>query len=71
MRLLYYFLTGIFTLLGALALARTIERLVTEDGMLPVQFLIAVLMLVIAGGCLRKARNAISVMGVGRHSQTR
>jgi hypothetical protein len=71
MRMLYYFLTGFFTLLGALALLRTIELLFTGVGMLPVQFLIGILMLVFAGGCLRKARNAMTNIHMGRRTHVR
>ena len=71
MRMLYYFLTGFFTLLGALALLRTIELLIAGAGMLPVQFLVGILMLVFAGGCLSKARNAMTNIHMGRRTQTR
>jgi hypothetical protein len=71
MRVLYYFLTGLFTLLGVLALLRTIELLITGAGMLPVQFLIGITMLVLAGGCLKNARNAITGLHMGRRRQTR
>jgi len=56
MRSLFYFLTGIFALVGGLSLLRTIELLALGGGPLPVQFLIAVIMLTLAGACLRKAR---------------
>jgi len=71
MRMIYYFLTGFFTLLGALALVCTIERLITEDGMLPVQFLIAIIMMALAGGCLRKARDSMSDIHIGRRPHMR
>ena len=56
MKALFYFLTTVFGFAAALSLLRTIELLVVGGGPLPVQFLIAVLMLALTGACLRKAR---------------
>jgi hypothetical protein len=57
MRILGYLLTAFFGLIGVLAAVRTIERLLTGVGLLPTQLLIALIMLLLAGLCLRKARS--------------
>ena len=56
MKILFYFLTAIFGLFGILAVLRTIERLMSGAGLLPAQLLIAVVMLLLAVVCLKKAR---------------
>jgi hypothetical protein len=56
MKILLYLLTVIFAALGALSLMRTIERLLTGAGVLPVQILLAVIMLILAWQCAKKAR---------------
>ena len=56
MKVLFYVLTAILGLFGILAVVRTVERLVSGAGILPAQLLIAVVALVLAGICLRKAR---------------
>ena len=55
---MYYLLTLLFGFLGVLALSRTIERLAHGAGVVPAQLLMAVLGLVLAVLCLRKARAA-------------
>jgi hypothetical protein len=59
MKGLFYFLTAVFGVFGALSVLRTIELLALGGGPLPVQFLIAVIMLTLAGACLRKARTNV------------
>jgi hypothetical protein len=56
MKILWYLLTAFFGLVGVLALIRTIELLAFGDGLIPVQLIIAVVMLLLAVLCLRKAR---------------
>jgi hypothetical protein len=58
MKILWYFLTGVFGLFGTLAVARTVERLLSGAGLLPVQLLIALIALILAVACFRKARTA-------------
>jgi hypothetical protein len=71
MKFVFYFLTTFFSLLGALALLRTIELLLTGEGMLPAQFFVVIIMLLLAGGCLKKARNIMTGMDMGRRRQIR
>jgi hypothetical protein len=56
MKILFYVLTAILGLFGILAVLRTVERLMSGAGILPAQLLIAVVALVLAGVCLKKAR---------------
>jgi len=56
MKIVWYVLTAFLGLVGALALIRTIERLVVGAGLLPAQLIIAIVMLLLAALCLRKAR---------------
>jgi hypothetical protein len=56
MKILFYLLTTVFGLFGVLAVLRTIERLMGGAGFLPAQLLIAVVMLILAVVCLKKAR---------------
>jgi len=56
MKILWYLLTFLFGLVGVLATIRLIGRLSSGAGLLPAQLLIALLMLVLAWLCLRKAR---------------
>ena len=58
MKILWYLLTAFLGLIGVLALVRTFERLAVGAGLLPVQLIIAVVMLLLAALCLRKARTA-------------
>ena len=58
MRILWYLLTAFLGLIGVLAIIRTVERLAVGAGLLPVQMIIAVVMLLLAALCLRKARAA-------------
>jgi len=58
MKILWYILTAFLGLIGLLALIRTVERLVVGAGLLPTQLIIAVVMLLFAFLCLRKARTA-------------
>ena len=57
MRILWYLLTALFGLIGVLAAVRTIERLVSGAGLLPSQPMLALLMVVFAVLCLRRARS--------------
>jgi hypothetical protein len=57
MRILWYLLTALFGLIGVLAAVRTIERLVSGAGLLPSQLMLALLMLLFAVLCLRRARS--------------
>jgi hypothetical protein len=56
MKALMYILGTVFGLFGILALLRTIEHLVTGTGLIPSQLLIALVALLIAGVCFKKAR---------------
>jgi hypothetical protein len=56
MRILYYFLTFIFGLLGTLAVLRSAERLFVGHGVLPAQVVIGVGSLLLAWRFLGKAR---------------
>ena len=56
MRILWYLLTAFFGLIGVLAAIRTLERLASGAGLIPAQLVIALVMLVLAVLCLRKAR---------------
>jgi hypothetical protein len=58
MKVLWYILTAFLGLTGILALIRSVERLVVGAGLLPVQLIIAVVLLLLAALCLRKARTA-------------
>ena len=58
MKILWYVLTAFFGLLGVLGLIRTIERLAIGAGLLPTELIIAVVMLLLAVLCVRKARAA-------------
>jgi hypothetical protein len=57
MKILFYILAVVFGLLSLLAVLRTIERLLSGIGLLPSQLLIALVALLLAGVCLRKARS--------------
>ena len=56
MKIVFYLLTFLFGLYGALALFRTIELLATGGGFQPVSALFAIVGLVLAFACLKKAR---------------
>jgi len=56
MKILFYVLTAVLGLFGILAVLRTVERLMSGAGILPVQLLIALVALILAGVCLKKAR---------------
>ena len=58
MRLVHYLLTFFFGLIGTLALARSIERLLTGQGLILVQLFFAAGGLALAVKYLRKARAA-------------
>ena len=60
MKILFYVLTAVFGLFGILAVLRTIERLMSGAGLLPAQLLIAIVMLLLAVVCLKKARGGAS-----------
>jgi hypothetical protein len=57
MKICFYCLTAVLGLFGILAVLRTIERLMAGAGLLPAQLLIAIVALLLAGVCLRKARS--------------
>ena len=56
MKIVWYILVVIFGAFGILGLLRTIEVLVAGDGFRPTTLLIAIIMLLIAIVCFRKAR---------------
>jgi hypothetical protein len=56
MNILSYFLTFAFGGIGMLALARSIERLVTGEGISSVQFGIGLVFVCLAWQCLKRAR---------------
>ena len=56
MRIVWYLLTALFGLIGALALIRTVERFATGVGSIPAQLVIAFVMLLLAVLCVREAR---------------
>lgn len=58
MKILWYVLTLVFGVIGVLAGLRTFEHLMSGAGLLPAQLLIAIMMLLLAVLCLRKARTA-------------
>ena len=58
MRILWYLLTAFLGLIGVLAIIRTVERLAVGAGLLPAQLIIAIVILLLAAFCLRKARAA-------------
>jgi hypothetical protein len=58
MKILWYLLTALLGLIGILALVRALERLAVGAGLLPVQLIVAIVMLLLAVLCLRKARTA-------------
>lgn len=58
MSTLFYVLTAILGLFGILAVLRTVERLMSGAGILPVQLLLALGALILAGVCLKKARES-------------
>ena len=57
MKTLWYFLTAIFGFYGILAVVHTIEFLVTGAGLLPAELIIAIVALLLASVCLKKARS--------------
>ena len=56
MNIFWYLLACLFGLFGLLSTIRVFERLVSGADFLPIQLLIALIMLVLAWLCLRKAR---------------
>jgi hypothetical protein len=56
MKALWYLLTLVFGLFGALAGLRSVELAVTGGSIMPQQILIAVIALFIAAVCIKKAR---------------
>lgn len=56
MKILWYILTFLFGLFGVLATIRVVERLVSGVGVLPVQLLLALLLLGLAVASFRQAR---------------
>jgi len=60
MRFVYYALTLVFGLLGALGVLRSLERLATGEGVMAVQVLLGVGGLLLAWMNLRKARGLAS-----------
>jgi hypothetical protein len=58
MKALWYLLTAVFGFFGLLSALRIIERLATGAGVLVAQILLALVALLVAVVCLRKARSA-------------
>lgn len=58
MRILWYLLTALFGVIGVLALIRTVERVLAGAGLIPMQLVIAFVMLLLAVVCVRQARVA-------------
>ena len=58
MRILWYVFTAVFGLFGLLALIRTVERIVSGEGLIPIQLLISFVMLFLAVICMQRARAA-------------
>ena len=58
MKIVWYILTVFFGAIGLLSLLRVIERLMLGAEIVPVQILIALVMLVLAVVTLRQARSA-------------
>jgi anaerobic C4-dicarboxylate transporter len=58
MKIVFYLLTAFFGLIGVLGILRAVELLLTGAGVSPVQVLIAIIALILAVACLRKARSA-------------
>ena len=56
MRIIWYFLTFVFGLFGTLAALRTVERAATGAGIIPQQAAIALVALLLAAVCVKKAR---------------
>ena len=56
MKTLWYLLTFLFGLFGVLATIRIVERLVSGYGLFPEHLVIALIMLLLAWVCLRRAR---------------
>ena len=56
MKILWYLLTLVFGAIGVVSGLRTVELLMTSARFLPTQLLIALVMLLLAVLCLRKAR---------------
>ena len=59
MKILWYLLTLLLGLFGILSAIRVVERLVSGSGFLPIQLLIALIMLALAWLCLSKARTVV------------
>lgn len=58
MRILWYVFTALFGLFGLLALIRTVERIVSCQGLIPIQLLVGFGMLFLAVICIQRARAA-------------
>ena len=58
MKTIWYLFTFLFGAFGILALARSIERLASGAGVLVTQVLIALVCLLLAWVCLKKARSS-------------
>ena len=56
MKIIYYILTALFGFYGSLGVLRMIELLATGGGFQPATALIAIVALVLAFACLKKAR---------------
>ena len=56
MKTLWYLLTFLFGLLGVLTAIRILERLASGYGLFPEHLVIALIMLLLAWVCLRRAR---------------
>ncbi len=60
MKILWFFLTLLFGLIGMLGLVRSVEILFIGAGNLLVQLGVALISILLAGQCLKKARSKIS-----------
>jgi hypothetical protein len=58
MKALWYLLTAVFGLFGVLSTLRSLERLATGAGVPLAQILVALVALLVAWVCLKKARGA-------------
>jgi len=58
MKIVWYLLAVVLGVFGALGLVRSIDRLISGAGILPVQILIGLVGLILAWLCIKKARSS-------------
>ena len=58
MKIIWYLLAVVLGAFGALGLVRSTERIIGGAGILPVQILIALVGLILAWLCIKKARSS-------------